>query len=506
MSNLKVFTKDPNGDKYPLSIAGSIHFAFREDGGEYVELNSGYGILFALASVRQNNTIMAKTLGNPRIYCTEDGYMIFADEQEEDGTPIKDDKVLLFRTKDFVAFENQEKVLRKDYERELSTAMSEIFISEEKLKRVKSRWLPLYKIKAEIAESEDEKNAQRKAIVTYSDGSTDIKRVDEITGEIVKEPIVFPMAVGYADPVIFFWEESWYFLATNDNVNDIGLYVRKADSVKGLFAEDIETKCILDYCEEKELIQTFWAPEFHVIGGELYILFAVGGKEWAPQCHMMKLKKGGDILKSEDWETPVRVCRKDGSYLTRDGITLDMTYFKVNNISYLAWSYRYGINSPSDTGSMIYIATTDEKKPWVLTSEPVLLSRPLFGWENTAGTINNEGPYPLDLGDKVYLAFSGGAACGYSYAIGYLVANKGDDLLKAEVWKKEPAPVLCSTFIRGIEGPGHNSFFYDEDGRLMVAYHAQETEKYHKRCTTMHRVHIGIEGFPFLNMSPERDL
>ena len=126
-----------------------------------------------------------------------------------------------------------------------------------------------------------------------------------------------------------------------------------------------------------------------MIGGELYILFAVGGKKWAPQCHMMKLKKGGDILKSEDWEAPVRVCRRDGSYLTRDGITLDMTYFKVNDISYLAWSYRYGINSPSDTGSMIYIATTDEKKPWVLTSEPVLLSRPLFGWENTAGTINN---------------------------------------------------------------------------------------------------------------------
>ena len=26
----------------------------------------------------------------------------------------------------------------------------------------------------------------------------------------------------------------------------------------------------------------------------------------------------------------------------------------------------------------------------------------------------------------------------------------------------------------------------------MVTYHAQETETYHKRCTTMHRVHIGV--------------
>lgn len=37
-----------------------------------------------------------------------------------------------------------------------------------------------------------------------------------------------------------------------------------------------------------------------------------------------------------------------------------------------------------------------------------------------------------------------------------------------------------------------NSSYYDEEGRLMVTYHAQETETYHKRCTTMHRVHIGV--------------
>ena len=500
MPKLKVFTKKPTGEKYPNSIAGSIHFAFCEDGETYTELNSGYGILFAKASIRQNNTIDARTLKNPRIYYAEGEYLIFADEQKEDGTSITDefaeDFVLLFRTKDFVDFEDEQKVLKREFEKELSKAVPEIIISDEKLKRVKNRWLPLHQVKTEKLDS-------GKAVITYSDGSTEIKKVDISTGEIIKEPIVFPMAVGLADPVVFHWKDSWYFIATNDNVNDIGLFVRKADSVKGLFAEDVETKCILDYSEEKNLIQTFWAPEFHLIGGELYLLFAVSGKEWSPQCHMMKLKKNGDILKSEDWEDPVRVCKKDGSYLTEDGITLDMTYFKVNNISYVVWSYRYGINSLLDTGSMLYIATIDETKPWVLTSDPVLLSRPLFGWENTDGTINNEGPYPLILGEKIYLAFSGGSANGYSYAIGYLVANTKADLLNTENWKKEPAPVLCSTFIPGIEGPGHNSFFYDEDGRLIVTYHAQETENYHTRCTTMHQVHIGIEGFPFLNVAPE---
>ncbi len=49
----------------------------------------------------------------------------------------------------------------------------------------------------------------------------------------------------------------------------------------------------------------------------------------------------------------------------------------------------------SDTGSMLYIARVNEEEPWKLTGDPVLLSRPLYGWENLEGTINNEGPYAL---------------------------------------------------------------------------------------------------------------
>lgn len=80
------------------------------------------------------------------------------------------------------------------------------------------------------------------------------------------------MAVGYADPVIFKWDNSWYFLATNDNRKSIGLYVRKADSVDALFLKETQEYCILDYDEEHDFVQTFWAPEFHVIGKDLYIL------------------------------------------------------------------------------------------------------------------------------------------------------------------------------------------------------------------------------------------
>lgn len=524
MAFLKFYTREATGDKYPQSLAGSIHFAFSEDGKEYTALNQNYGMLFALAHLREDNTIDAKNLRDPKIFAGDGVYHIFAEKCNQDGTLCDAEKVIIWTTTDFLSFGEQAFVNKEEYQQELNAACEVVEISDAMLSDIMDRWYPIYSVSAQVPETvtlADVAELERvQATVTYSDGSTDVKKVNwdtansiktdkgtyKVKGEVVSKPIVFPMAVGLADPVVFKWEGSWYFIATNDNVDDIGLYVRKADTVDGLFAEGIETRCILDYDEEKGFIQTFWAPEFHVIGEELYILFAVGGKQWAPQCHMMKLKKGGEIMNPEDWETPVRVQRQDGSFLTEDGITLDMTYFKVKDTSYLAWSYRFGIGTPLDTGSMIYIATTDEEKPWVLTGEPVLLSRPLYGWENTGGTINNEGPYPLILDDKIYLAISGGAAGGYSYAVGYLIASAEDDLLQVESWKKEPAPLLCSTYIDGIDGPGHNSFFVDEDGKIIIAYHAQETDKYFKRCSTMHRVHISKKGFPFLNMSAERDL
>ncbi|NLV63945.1 MAG: glycosyl hydrolase, partial [Clostridiaceae bacterium] len=154
------------------------------------------------------------------------------------------------------------------------------------------------------------------------------------------------------------------------------------------------------------------------MGDELYILFAVGGKVWGPQSHIMKLKKNGSIIDPDSWEEPIRVMKMDGTYLAAEGITLDMTYFEACNKAYLVWSYRLHIGTPKDSGSMLYIATIDKKEPWRLTSEPVLLSRPLYGWENNEHTINNEGPYTIVTEDKVYITYSGGAAGGYSYVLG----------------------------------------------------------------------------------------
>ena len=113
--------------------------------------------------------------------------------------------------------------------------------------------------------------------------------------------------------------------------------VREADDVSDLFLPETKQHLILDKNPELKLLQTFWAPEFHVIGGRVYILFAVSGDCFNPQCHMMRLKQGGCITNADDWEMPVRVRKMDGTFLAEEGITLDMTHFSIHGESYFVW-------------------------------------------------------------------------------------------------------------------------------------------------------------------------
>ncbi|MCF0241521.1 MAG: family 43 glycosylhydrolase, partial [Treponema sp.] len=396
MKVLKVFTRKVEGNDYPKtmypkSLANSIHFALKDENenDNFEVLNQNYGILFAAAKVNSDNTLFPRGLKNPKITLVRDEYFITAEYVDKNGNAVDKDFLCVYKTYDFVNFlEHQDfkkSELESLIEKEKIEFSDEILISEEIALEMKNRWLPLKAVNLELPNnlsfSEVSEIENVKAKVIYSDGSIDEKYVDldknsickiengsyEINGKIKPAKSRFPLTIGLADPVIYFRDGKWYYIATNDNVNDIGLYLRRSDSLEGLFLEGVETSIILDYDEKRKLCQTFWAPEFHEIGGELFILFAVSSEKWGPQCHMMKLKKGCDLMKAESWEDPVRVRRSDGSFLTEDAITLDMTYFRAGDKSYLAWSYREKIGTPLDSGSMICIATIDEEKPWVLT-------------------------------------------------------------------------------------------------------------------------------------------
>ncbi len=350
----------------------------------------------------------------------------------------------------------------------------------------------------------------------YSDGTSALKRVDwdvsgidfekpgeyDIKGNIHKDHFEFPVAYNRADPCIGFWNGKYYFIATNDADNNHSLYVREADSIPELV--NAEEKLILDsdmYDYAKGLL---WAPEFHEIEGRLYIFLALTpGEFFCEESYIMELCPGGNPSHKEDWSAPKRVVRKNGKDICEMGkeITLDMTCFKWQGDYYVVWSQRQFL--PKDLGAWLYIAKLNSKEPWRLLTEPVVLSKPDYGWANNH-TFVDEGPFALLLEDKVVLTFSS-AAVDTSYVVSMLTIEKGKNPLTRKNWKKNNYPILTSRSVPGEFGTGHNAYVIDEYGDVWNTYHARPGED-GVRSSGIRRVHFDIDSMPVLDMTEDMDV
>lgn len=358
--------------------------------------------------------------------------------------------------------------------------------------------------------------ADCRALARYSDGTTVEKRVDwdtsdmdftkkgsfSVRGRVRRPHFPFPVAFHRADPCVCRWEGRYYFIATNDADGNHTLYIRGADSLEGLV--DAEETLILDSSTYPEIGGLLWAPEFHEIEGRLYIFHAATTGEffWEESC-LMELKEGGDPACRADWSRPRRIVRKDGSELCKAGevITLDMTCFLWEGSYYVVWSQRQFL--PKDLGAWLYIAKLDPKEPWRLLTDPVLLSKPDYGWGNNH-TFVEEGPYALMRGDMLYLTFSA-AAVDTSYVVGLLSIKRGMDLLARENWHKKNYPILTSRSVEGEYGTGHNAYVTDEEGVVWNTYHARPgTEGV--RSSGIRRVHFDMDGEPRLDVTEELDV
>ncbi len=514
-----VYTRPVQADCYPEGLANSVHISCETEEGVVRPFRKNGGILFAEGRISPENTIIPLGVTCPGIFRMANGMIgITGKRIHEDGRPDEaaGERRLLWTTGDLIHFEFAGLVTPGGAIPE--NPSDNLLLDRETAEAALRWWCPITHTGTVVPEVVPVRRAQDldhvRAILTYSDGSRREKKITwqtadlpfdrpglyPVKGIVRQQRFSFPLAKGYGDPVLFPWKGKWYYTSTNDNRDDIGLYVREGDTVEDLFSEGVREHLILPFSPERGFEQTFWAPEFHVIGGALYLLFAVSGHVWGPQCHLMKKKKGGRITDPEAWENPIRVTKKDGSFLAEDAITLDMTFVRAQSGSYVIWSYREHIGTPLDSGSMLYIASIDEQKPWQLTSDPVLLTRPLYGWENVSGTINNEGPHAFVKNGTVHVTYSGGSANRYTYALGLLTADASDNLLDPRAWHKSISPVLTFLSVEGEYGPGHNSFFTNEEGELMIAYHAETSLSDTLRCDGIRRVHFRQDQTPYFGM------
>ncbi len=251
------------------------------------------------------------------------------------------------------------------------------------------------------------------------------------------------------------------------------IILRKSDTVKGL--RTAEEKTVWTAHRQGIMSRHIWAPELHLIGGKWYIYFAAATSEnkWDIKPYVLRCNEKEPY--TDNWEELGSVQPTSEDTLSFRCFSLDMTYFSHNGKHYLIWAQIEGASS-------LFMAETSAEAPWILKTAPVLLSKPEFDWEKVVHKVN-EGAAVLKTENKVYVFFSA-SGTGAEYCIGRLEADADSDLMNPDSWKKLPYPVLSTSDLAGEAGPGHNSFTVDENGELLLIYHARPSSHLDKNCGT----------------------
>ncbi len=541
MAYLLNYTREPiNSVLYDPRLAYSMHLAISEDGKSFQALNHNSGILFAKATENEDGSLNPKCIKNPFLFQMEDGtFGVMAIRTDGEGGEDEESegKVLLFTSTDLLEYEEVGLVEPSGEYKEFlekgsivkAAAVANIQgviphniiqISEAVADRLKKKLITPVNVGIDFPDKVEVKNAEElgslRATARYSDGTFAMKKIDwdltgvdftkpgeyQIAGKVHQDHYEFPIAYDRADPCVGEWNGKYYFIATNDADGNHSLYIREANSIPELVTA--KEHLILDSTTHEGIGGLLWAPEFHIVNGKLYIFHAATpGEFFWEESYVMELREGGNPIYKEDWSAPKRVVRMDGSDICEAGkeITLDMTCFEWEGCYYVIWSQRQFL--PKDLGAWLYIAKLNPDKPWQLASEPVILSKPDYGWANNH-TFVDEGPFALMAEDKLYITFSS-AAVDTSYVVGLLSIAKGKDLLDVKSWKKKNYPILTSRSVEGEYGTGHNAYVIDKDGVVWNTYHARPgTEA--PRSSGIRRVHFDIDGEPVLDMTEELDV
>lgn len=350
---------------------------------------------------------------------------------------------------------------------------------------------------------------------------TSVNGTYTVTGKVnTNEYTQVPLIEERADPYIVKSDDGYYYFmgsypvrGDSDSEGYDRLTLRRSTTLAGLVTAKEVTIWTADKGSSGSYFRYIWAPELHKIGDSWYIFTTASNSSsnvWGIRPYILKAT-GDNLMDSKNWTMLGQMKAKaTDSAFTR--FSLDMTYFKCNGKSYVAWAEINNVSS-------IYLATVDPSNPQQLTSNAVLVSAPQYAWETSDGTTVDEGPVAIQNNGKIYLYFSA-SAVDKTYCLGMVSADITDDLTDASVWKKNAYPLLTTDDLVDQYGPGHNSFTKDDYGNTVIVYHARPEDCANGLCpfgsssdlndpcrhTRIKQVFYDIEGEPVLNVSEDNVL
>ena len=268
-----------------------------------------------------------------------------------------------------------------------------------------------------------------------------------------------PFIAQRADPYILHHEDRYYFTASVPEYNRIIL--RCSPTLEGL--RTAEEKVIWQAHETGVMAHHIWAPEIHFIDGRWIIYFAAGENPDIWKIRPWALGCDGDPM-TDEWQELGRLEPADE--FTFKAFSLDMTTFAKAGRRFNVWAEKVSVGKMI---SNLYIAETDG--PMKYKTPQMLLVSPTYDWERVGFWVD-EGPAFMEHEGKIFMAFSS-SSTGPAYCVGLMWADADADLMDISCWHKVNHPVLVTDEEKGLFGPGHNSFFKDDNGDWCMAYHAR---------------------------------
>ncbi|RCW58744.1 family 43 glycosylhydrolase [Halanaerobium sp. ST460_2HS_T2] len=265
-----------------------------------------------------------------------------------------------------------------------------------------------------------------------------------------------PLVEKRADPYIYKHSDGYYYF-TGSYPDYDRIVLRRAKNISDL--KNAEEYVLWEKYDQGEMSKHIWAPEIHYINGKWYIYFAAGKKDdvWAIRPYVLECQDENPL--TGEW------IEKGEINIEFESFSLDATTFKHQGKRYLIWAQKVADNTISN----LYIA--EMENPWTIKSQH-LLSEPEYDWE-VIGFDVNEGPAVIKRNGEIFVTFSA-SETGAPYCMGLLSADQNSNLLDRSSWTKSKKPVLKTSEVTSLYGPGHNSFTKSEDGVTdLLVYHAR---------------------------------
>jgi GH43 family beta-xylosidase len=227
-------------------------------------------------------------------------------------------------------------------------------------------------------------------------------------------------------------------------------------------------------------VRDLWAPELHRVEGRWRVYFTAvdeSGEDRNRRIFVLSGPEGEDPFEG-DWVF-------DGALaLPVDRYAIDGTVLEDAGRRYFIWSGK--LDYKGGFWQHLFIADLVDAK--TLGNREVLLSRPDEAWENHDQP-TNEGPQILKHGNDIWLGYSGSAFWSEHYAIGFLRAQSGSDLMDPASWTKMGRAFFKQDPTAGVFGPGHASFVKSPDGREdWLLYHARVLPRGEDRSPRLQKI------------------